>query len=63
MLQKANLQKHYAVYTAESGTDGLLQLSSHPDSSIVLSDMKMPKMNGIEFICKARLEFPQTVRY
>lgn len=61
MLLKAHLQKKYTVYTAESGIDGLHQLGDHPEISIVLSDMKMPKMSGIEFITQARHEFPNIV--
>jgi two-component system, response regulator, stage 0 sporulation protein F len=58
MLLKTHFRKKYTVYTADSGYDGLKQLSEHPEISIVLSDMKMPKMNGLEFINQARQDFP-----
>ena len=48
-----NLSGKYEVYTAESGMEGLHYLEKHPDIEVIISDMKMPKMNGIEFIKKA----------
>jgi two-component system, response regulator, stage 0 sporulation protein F len=48
----------YTVITAESGYDGLDKLSNNPAIRIVLSDMKMPGMNGVEFIRKAKNEYP-----
>jgi two-component system, response regulator, stage 0 sporulation protein F len=48
----------FQVLTAESGLEGLKILRSNPEISVVISDMKMPGMNGIEFIRIARQEFP-----
>ncbi len=45
----------YNVITANSGEEGLLKLKDYKDDIIVvISDMRMPKMNGIEFIIEAR---------
>ena len=44
------LNGKYQVLTAECGKDGLEVLAGHPDISVVVSDMKMPGMDGIEFI-------------
>jgi len=49
-----NFSKKYEVITGFSGFDGLNCLELHPDIQVVLSDMKMPYMNGLEFIAKAR---------
>ena len=57
MLFKANFKHHYHVITAESGFKGLENLQSHPEISIVVSDMKMPEMNGIQFITRAKKDF------
>ena len=47
----------YNVISAISGEEGLLKLEDHKDDIIVvISDMRMPKMNGIEFIKEARKE-------
>jgi two-component system, response regulator, stage 0 sporulation protein F len=51
-------EEKFQVLTAESGLDGLTILRSNPEVSVVISDMKMPGMNGIEFIRIARQEFP-----
>jgi len=47
----------FALETAMSGYDGLQILKSHPEIGIVISDMKMPEMNGLEFISKAQQDF------
>ncbi len=49
----------YHVITANSGQEGLDILMNNPDVKIVLSDMKMPKMDGIEFIKTARETFSE----
>jgi len=51
-------EEKFQVLTAESGLEGLTILRSNPEISVVISDMKMPGMNGIEFIRIARQEFP-----
>jgi two-component system, response regulator, stage 0 sporulation protein F len=58
MLFKVNFKKKFTVLTADSGLAGLEQLKSNTDIRVVISDMKMPGMNGIEFIRIAKKEFP-----
>jgi len=50
-------KKKFNVITAESGFEGLKRLEENKDISVVISDMKMPKMNGIEFINKAKKKY------
>jgi response regulator RpfG family c-di-GMP phosphodiesterase len=59
MLFEINFRKYYHVISAPSGYEGLNTLFANPDISVVISDMKMPGMNGIEFITQAKREFPQ----
>jgi len=47
-------EKKYKVITAESGYAGLNIIEKNPNIDIVISDMKMPGMNGIEFIQRAK---------
>jgi two-component system, response regulator, stage 0 sporulation protein F len=61
MLFRINFQKKYNVITSYSGIEGLEQLRTHPEIVIVISDMKMPGMDGLEFIKKAKSEFPDVV--
>lgn len=58
MLFRANFKNKFNVQTAESGKEGLNQLISNPSTHVVISDMKMPGMNGIEFIKLAKIDFP-----
>lgn len=53
-LFELNFNRKYKVITAESGDEGLKKLSEEDDIVVVISDMKMPGMNGVEFIKKAR---------
>lgn len=54
MLFQINFSVHFEVHTGYSGFEGLELLEKHPDTKAIISDMKMPKMNGIEFIKKAK---------
>ncbi len=51
-------RRKYDVKTAESGYAGLNILNKEPTISVVMSDMKMPGMSGIEFIKEAKSTFP-----
>lgn len=57
-----HLQRFFDVTTAESGEDGLIALAKGPPFSVVLSDMRMPGMNGAEFLSEVRARSPDTVR-
>ncbi len=51
-------EKKYNVLTAQSGSEGLEKLSSYADDIIVvISDMRMPLMNGVEFVKKAKEKY------
>lgn len=58
MLFEINFKKYFDVITALSGYDGLNLLFENHGIGIVISDMKMPGMNGMEFITQARRDFP-----
>jgi len=63
LLFKINFQKKFNVITGISGFEGLDYLRNNPSISIVISDMKMPGMNGLEFIRQAKQEFPNVKFY
>lgn len=46
--------KVFEVLTAESGAKGMEILNSDPEIKFVISDMRMPAMNGLEFIRKIK---------
>lgn len=49
-----NFKKKYKVISAQSGIEALDKLDDDNSIIVVVSDMRMPGMNGIEFIEKAR---------
>ena len=56
-LFELNFNKKFEVITAESGMGALELLEEHPDTLIVISDMRMPVMTGLEFIKKAKAKY------
>lgn len=48
----------YEIETALNAQKALDILEEKPEISVVISDMKMPKMNGLEFIKVARNQRP-----
>lgn len=57
-----HLRKLFEVRTAASGHDGLEILDSGGPFAVVLSDMRMPGMDGATFLGRAREMAPDTVR-
>lgn len=59
LINWEHFELHYPPYTATDGLDALQQMKSvKPD--IVFVDMKMPIMNGTEFLKRAAIDFPET---
>ncbi len=46
------------VYEASDGIEGLEVLVHHPDISVVVTDIAMPRLDGIGFARQARREHP-----
>lgn len=47
------LRVHRLVH-AEDGVDGLTKLAEHADVDLILLDVNMPRMNGLEFLSEVR---------
>ncbi len=47
------------VYQASDGIEGLKVLDSHPDISLVVTDIAMPHLDGIAFASRARRLHPE----
>lgn len=58
MLFEANLEKEFDVVTALDGLKGLQKINEIEDIKVIFSDMKMPRMNGIEFLKQAKSKIP-----
>ena len=63
-LFERSFSSTYKVITANSGEEGLkkLEQSAH-DIIVVITDMRMPGMDGIEFIRKAKEKFSNIAYY
>lgn len=59
---KRNLAMDYDVVTATSGKEGLRRLAEDGPFAVVVSDMRMPGMDGAQFLAQARTAAPETVR-
>ncbi len=55
------LELDYEVLTATTGAEGLELLESH-DAAVIISDQRMPKMTGVEFLERAKELSPDSIR-
>jgi CheY-like chemotaxis protein len=46
------------VYQASDGFEGLELLAQHPDISVIVTDIAMPRLDGITFASRARRMLP-----
>lgn len=58
LVFKKIFEKKYSVTTAISGEDGLSILGSNPDIEHIVTDLRMPRMSGLEFIEEAQKLYP-----
>lgn len=49
-----NLGRHYALECAGSAAEGLEILRRHRDTVVIISDMRMPVINGAQFLAASR---------
>jgi response regulator RpfG family c-di-GMP phosphodiesterase len=63
LLFEVNFKKDYEVLIAYNGPEGLKKLNANPDTELIISDMKMPGMSGVEFIRKAKEQYPNKKYY
>jgi response regulator RpfG family c-di-GMP phosphodiesterase len=63
MLFASMFKYNFNVITGISGFEGLEKLKQFPEIQIIFSDMKMPGMNGIEFISLAKKEYGDKIYF
>lgn len=56
------LRRRYDVLTASNGALGLQRLEENPDVVVILSDMRMPQMDGATFLERSRAIAPDASR-
>jgi DNA-binding NtrC family response regulator len=59
---RRTLRRQTHVYVASSPAEGLRLLCEAGPFALVVSDMRMPLMNGAQFLAKVREQDPDTVR-
>jgi CheY-like chemotaxis protein len=60
-LSRALRREAYQILLANSGAEGLALLARHP-VDVVVSDMRMPNMDGVTFLRQVREQCPQVAR-
>ena len=59
---KRGLRKEFELATAVGPEEGLRMVTEQGPFAVVVSDLKMPGMNGVEFLAQVRAHEPDTVR-
>jgi response regulator RpfG family c-di-GMP phosphodiesterase len=57
-----SLRKSFPIETANGGAQGLARMNSDGPYAVIVADMQMPNMNGIEFLKQAEAAAPDSVR-
>jgi two-component system NtrC family sensor kinase len=61
-LERIFIDDDYEILTASSGEQGLEILKELPQVKVVISDYRMPGMNGVEFLKEVFKTQPETIR-
>ena len=59
---RRTLRRRYTFDTAAGGAEGLKRLAVGEPYAVIVSDMRMPRMNGTEFLRRAQEAAPEAVR-
>lgn len=60
-LLKITYLNDFEIVTASSAAEGLALLEAYPDIHVIISDLKMPEMSGLEFIKEIKRKHKQKV--
>jgi two-component system NtrC family sensor kinase len=61
-LERLFMDDDYEILTAGSGEEGLELLGTTDPVQIIISDYRMPGVNGVDFLREACRQWPETVR-
>ncbi|MBI4804826.1 MAG: hybrid sensor histidine kinase/response regulator [Desulfovibrio sp.] len=59
---RSNLKKYYTIETCANPRDTLAKIKNGEEYSVIVSDLKMPDMGGVDFLSAVRGLTPDTVR-
>ncbi|RJR22485.1 MAG: response regulator [Nitrospiraceae bacterium] len=60
-IERELMDGPYKTFYASGGEEALRIMSEHP-CKVIISDVKMPKMDGFELLAKVRELYPDTIR-
>ncbi len=61
-LKRCFRREQYTVVCAGSGAEGLTLVAATPNIAVIVSDQRMPEMNGSEFLTRSRELAPDAIR-
>ena len=61
-LERLFLEEDYDIFTAASGQEGLETLEQSGPFQLIVSDYRMPSMNGVDFLSEVCRRWPETER-
>ncbi len=59
---RRQLRRHFHLYTAGSAAEAIEMLMAEGPFAVIVSDLTMPSIDGVEFLTRARHYAPDTVR-
>lgn len=59
---KRELRKRFEIHTAGSGAEALDVLKNQGPFAVIVSDMRMPVMDGIQLLAAVKDQYPDTIR-
>lgn len=61
-LQRLLMDDDYDILTASTGEEGLALLDDNPEVPLIISDYRMPGMDGVAFLQQACVKQPDSIR-
>lgn len=61
-LERLFMDEEYEILTAANGEDALTVLAEEPGVQLVISDYRMPGMDGVDFLKQVNERWPATIR-
>ena len=61
-LQRLFMDEDYEIFTADSGEEGIQICEDEPGIQLVISDYRMPGMDGVDFFKIVNSRWPETIR-
>ena len=61
-LLHRTFRRDFEVFKAESGLEAIQILAQQGEMAIIISDQRMPRMTGTEFLSRTVEQFPDTIR-